>query len=536
MALIFQLLEHFMLMSSHITRAMLGSDHHMLVSYARLLALLLMVWCGRSVEDGIVTGSREDHQAIYGDYPTAIYAFKPRVDPHSRQPVERGRLEVLGGIHAQRKVSLQDFRQLLQCAPSEPGIEGSRAPLSFLRLIPPRRETIELMVVYQQTNCYPWKDCQDLLQQWRSNASSYHNLTSCTVPLIRVMNGEIYEDYPFFPCYSYHTSDINHYYAHWMVLNKVADIPDSVFFQGNDTSASEYKFPFAVLSNGPSLKSMDMSYVWVEELFREMKIYERNYPRSDDDESDRSPAKTSYSYPNYHSIDYESWQKRISKAAYHGSMSGSSQVIFDWATARPDLIDARWTNAKLEIPTNPLSQDDPIDIDSIHDFSRKKDDAKVGSLTSLLKYRRSEEWEDQLYSYKFIIVCASKDNRALDGRLNHILAHSGAVVLLQTTDMEYHYSARLKPWIHYVPVSFNNADIIRKLIWLQSHDEMAYQIARNAKFFADSYLRLEDYYCYIAALQESLGGLFNQHQSSKDALLPFNATKLNIPTQWQRKA
>ena len=47
---------------------------------------------------------------------------------------------------------------------------------------------------------------------------------------------------------------------------------------------------------------------------------------------------------------------------------------------------------------------------------------------------------------------------------------------------------------------------------------MAFQIALNAKAFGESYLRLEDYYCYFGALFKELGDVLE----GSDALEPFN--------------
>jgi hypothetical protein len=34
-------------------------------------------------------------------------------------------------------------------------------------------------------------------------------------------------------------------------------------------------------------------------------------------------------------------------------------------------------------------------------------------------------------------------------RLATLMAYSGAVIILQETDSLYHFSGRLKPWVHY---------------------------------------------------------------------------------------
>jgi len=102
---------------------------------------------------------------------------------------------------------------------------------------------------------------------------------------------------------------------------------------------------------------------------------------------------------------------------------------------------------------------------------------------------------------------------------------SGAVILLQETDMIYHFSSRLKPWIHYVPISMTAADLPEKIRWLQNNDDKARQLARNARNFGLSYLRLEDYYCYTAYLLKKLGQVVDKsalkpsHQLSKKIIL-----------------
>jgi Glycosyl transferase family 90 len=51
-----------------------------------------------------------------------------------------------------------------------------------------------------------------------------------------------------------------------------------------------------------------------------------------------------------------------------------------------------------------------------------------------------------MLSYRYLVVIAGVGSA---DRLNTFLAHSGAVILLQETDFLYHYSAFLRPWVHY---------------------------------------------------------------------------------------
>jgi hypothetical protein len=52
---------------------------------------------------------------------------------------------------------------------------------------------------------------------------------------------------------------------------------------------------------------------------------------------------------------------------------------------------------------------------------------------------------------------------------------------------------------------FSAADVVEKIEWLKKHDKEAQQIVQNARNFGLSYLRLEDQYCYVATLLDTLG-------------------------------
>lgn len=59
----------------------------------------------------------------------------------------------------------------------------------------------------------------------------------------------------------------------------------------------------------------------------------------------------------------------------------------------------------------------------------------------------------------------------------------GAVILLQETSFFFHFSVRLKPWVHYVPLAYNMADATDKIEWLKANDELAQRIASNGRNF-----------------------------------------------------
>lgn len=70
-----------------------------------------------------------------------------------------------------------------------------------------------------------------------------------------------------------------------------------------------------------------------------------------------------------------------------------------------------------------------------------------------------------------------------------------------------------------VPLAFNGADVLEKVIWLKAHPKLAQRIAANGRNFGQSYLRLEDYYCYAATALEAMGSV-----ATPSAMVPFNAT------------
>ena len=113
-------------------------------------------------------------------------------------------------------------------------------------------------------------------------------------------------------------------------------------------------------------------------------------------------------------------------------------------------------------------------------------------------------------------------------RLAKLVAHSGCVILLQETEFSYHFSSRFHPWVHYVPLSNNLADATEKVEWLQQHDDMARQLALNARAFGRSYLRLEDYLCYIATALKTLEGFFVKDKNSHSGISSSSGSGLGF--------
>ena len=54
------------------------------------------------------------------------------------------------------------------------------------------------------------------------------------------------------------------------------------------------------------------------------------------------------------------------------------------------------------------------------------------------------------------------------------------MILIQEHEFTYTFSSRLKPWVHYVPLSYNTADVIDKIEYLLANDDLAKRLATNS--------------------------------------------------------
>jgi hypothetical protein len=195
---------------------------------------------------------------------------------------------------------------------------------------------------------------------------------------------------------------------------------------------------------------------------------------------------------------------------------------------RPDLVTANVSNYFIQKGWNPMSRweyPEGLDENKFVDHWRSnqtmiQENMGVGFLGSLIDLSGTVNYLER--RHKYLIVALGLDGAAPADRLAHILAHSGAVILIQNHHFEYHFSARLKPWEHYVPISYSTADLISKVLWLQKHDRLAFQLAKNARIFGLSYLRLEDFLCYDAHLLQTIASTME----NSDATIPFDPVEI----------
>lgn len=231
------------------------------------------------------------------------------------------------------------------------------------------------------------------------------------------------------------------------------------------------------------------------------------------------------------------WEERIPKAIFYGSLTRIRQVLIDQAVIRPDLFDVKWTGGSGIEAWNPLSNEPPLppptatsdaaDESAVDPAIRSQDESDspvdaalghAGFLAPLLNLRAPGPSQQPSGRYKYVIVLEGRDGHASADRLAPLLANSGAVVLLQTSEFRYHFSSRLRPWVHYVPLAHSAADATEKIEWLEQHPHLARKIAINAHNFGVSHLRLEDTFCYVLSALKAVSAVLN----GSDLLTPWN--------------
>eukprot|EP01035_Chromulina_nebulosa_P027909 gene27909-36767_t len=170
------------------------------------------------------------------------------------------------------------------------------------------------------------------------------------------------------------------------------------------------------------------------------------------------------------------WEKKIPKAAAAVSYMSGRHILFDQAVQRPDLFDVSFSCPPMTCnisPWNPSSNEP--DFNSSMNYSDpalkkiffRKDPGFVGGVLPLQKSGKTIN----VGGFKFLVVMTGGYNSdtlaALTGKLAAYLSYSGAVVMLQKSEFRYHFSGRLRPWVHYVPLSYSMAELTSLLDFLQ---------------------------------------------------------------------
>lgn len=219
------------------------------------------------------------------------------------------------------------------------------------------------------------------------------------------------------------------------------------------------------------------------------------------------------------------WEQKHNKAAFYASYDASRLVLMEQTARHPELFDFQvyfiflycWTPACTEFRWN-IS-----DTPSMQAVDQSPISQNLSGV-ALHKYKSTGGRYNPGH-FKYIVVPLGANGKSTSSRLLYLLAHCDCVLLFTQSHLHYHISLQLRPWVHYVPISYSGADVVAKVQWLQEHDDLARQIAINGRNFGASYLRMEDYLCYSATVLSALGDVM-AGTSALEVFQPVNITGL----------
>lgn len=413
-----------------------------------------------------------------------------------------------------------------------------------MKLITPTREAFELICAWAETGCKPWLSCHDEMVKLKQQDFSSEKAIHLKGPgdafrafhLERIIDGKLHLDWPWGSNRLQPVNKMNNEnFLINLFLNLVSGIPNVAYFRGGERPGIPWNFPVPIFSHAPELGYVDLAWPWAESVIDASKWLQASSTEAKTrvnlvakDRKLTAIWKRERSEIEYNdTLQLANWQTRKTKAAYYGVYKDIRHVLFEVALQNPDLIDTNIrpsSNVPL-LALNPVSREAPVTTDmydnaTLREIGQAKErpPGYAWPLTRLFDGQPDYSPRD----YKYLIVLLGSKGLSTSGRLANFLAHSGAVILLQKSAFSYDFSARMIPWVHYVPLSYSAADVAVKIKWLQANDKMALQIARNARNFGRSYLRLEDHLCYVASAFEALAEM----QNGTDVLKPWSPVKV----------
>lgn len=469
------------------------------------------------------------------EYPASIPVYSVRLDVTTNKPVERGVIQKLFTSQNQR-YTLDEFYKLLQCPAKEPDLDFMSGGISLLKLLPPTRDTVEIMSAYSENRDFPWEKAIDKMNTrfkkgiYGSELMGNGQNGFLAWRMFRIINQTLYYDWPWGieRLESEFKNPLAEFNGLYPVLKYIKDLPDSVFFLCGEVSSFPFDFPFPMFGNAPSVGSNTIPWPWPRNMKEGADLYRKII-------ENHNSTFTQAVIDRIH--DAKPWEERIPKATFFAAWDNNRQIMFDQSRLHPDLFESEHHGRVICQPWNPLSGEkwqgwDGPRMACHHGTDGPPDDKSrpPGSCKNM-EYvcNRQRDNHDKLLPpdhYKYVIVPLGSGGHSTSSRVVHLLAYSGCVVLMPISSIVYHFSSRLIPWVHYVPLAFNMADAYEKVSWLRENDELAKQIAANARAFGQSHLRLEDFYCYNVRAMHTIGDIMRHTDAASS---PFTPKPMQCP-------
>lgn len=138
------------------------------------------------------------------------------------------------------------------------------------------------------------------------------------------------------------------------------------------------------------------------------------------------------------------------------------------------------------------------------EMSQKNPELINASITAYFFFREEQERLGKSKAVSFFDFFNFKYQLNIDGtvaayRFPYLLAGDSVVFKQQSTYSEHFYS-QVEPWVHYIPVAADLADLEDKIKWAKDNDEKARNISKNGRLFVEDHLMPLNILCYHAQL------------------------------------
>ena len=227
---------------------------------------------------------------------------------------------------------------------------------------------------------------------------------------------------------------------------------------GGEQPSFPWNHIFPHFHNAPGRAYNHIPMPWPEHVRRDRDVYELINRDQNGLFTDENIAKVTQQ---------SSWSDRIPIAAFYASFTENRQIVYEAARIYPHLIHAHFDcHGHITLKSlNPTAKVlkisavlNNVDNGTLNHW-RSTTFGHAEALRLQCKRGRDTEEYHAKYKYpgqyKYVIVPLGSWALSTSGRLGRLLAYSGCVVLLQESSFTHHFTARLKPWVHYVPLSYS---------------------------------------------------------------------------------
>eukprot|EP00927_Polykrikos_kofoidii_P015597 TRINITY_DN16945_c0_g1_i1.p1 TRINITY_DN16945_c0_g1~~TRINITY_DN16945_c0_g1_i1.p1 ORF type:complete len:459 (+),score=53.90 TRINITY_DN16945_c0_g1_i1:35-1411(+) len=183
------------------------------------------------------------------------------------------------------------------------------------------------------------------------------------------------------------------------------------------------------------------------------------------------------------------WENRSARVWWRGSFIAPSTALLSTAAFLPRVRLMRIANEHPELFD--------VGFTSVHGtlshIQWSRDSVEWTLRQSGAKFKPYAEFRKYAPGYKFVLIVPGVTQAT---RLFEVLRVGAVPIVVSDPSQEMLFSL-LKPWTNFVPVRPDLADLVPSLKKLVVDDNLAKQIAQNAKDLAAQRLRPGDLYCYL---------------------------------------